>query len=89
MVFASELLGAKLSLDPKYLKDHAKFSLNLHMDATSWLKKNLINEGSSSTKYALHDLIELLQKGSSCGNHCFCNIMTTQNAKSHCGSTPQ
>lgn len=59
------------------------------MDATSWLKKNLINEGSSSTKYALYDQIELLQKGSSCGNHCFYNIVTPENAKSHCGSTAQ
>lgn len=41
-------------------KDHAKFSPYFHMDATTWLQKNLINEDSSSTKRAMWNQIQLL-----------------------------
>lgn len=70
------------------LKDHAKFFSYLHMDATTWLQKKLINEGSSSTKCAMWDQLQLLSGRRGCGNHCFYNIVITPNAKFHFGSIP-
>lgn len=75
-------------LTPSSLKDHVKFYSYLHTDATSWLEKNLINEGSNSTKCAMWDQLQLLTGGRSCGNHCFYDIVITPNATFHFGSIP-